>query len=208
MRTILNRRTAAIAAGLAATGLIATACATEDTATTDSPAAGYESSSAYAPSSSSASASAVPARPVRLRGADGTPVILTGPIAAKYSAATAAQKQDLGRPLTGDHNSGKRANGTQFQQFTGGVITARDAGAPAYITWGLIRDAWNVERAPDGTPSDDGKNGSAGPLGAATSDEVTTGDIKASTFEHGKITYNTQTRKVTVTVNGKVVPTN
>jgi uncharacterized protein with LGFP repeats len=114
----------------------------------------------------------------------------------------------LGVALTGDRNAGTRASGVVFQQFKGGVISAKNGhpGTPAYITWGKIRKAWNVERAPDGTPEVMGKNGSAGPLGAVTSDEITKGDLKETTFEHGSITFNTKTGKVTVTVNGKVVP--
>jgi uncharacterized protein with LGFP repeats len=136
-------------------------------------------------------------------------VTLTGPIAAKYSSATAAQKTALGKPLTGDHNAGTRDSGVVFQQFQGGVIIAKndDAGTPAYIvTSGKIRDAWNTERAPDGTPSLSGQNGSAGPLGVPTSDLTTEGDVETVTFEHGKITENTTTGVVTVTVDGKVVP--
>ena len=89
-------------------------------------------------------------------------------------------KADLGQPLTGDDASGTSDSGVVYQQFDGGVITARDgdAGTPAYITCGKIRDAWNVERDAQGEPSDDGEEGSDGPLGAATSDETTEGDIK------------------------------
>ena len=63
---------------------------------------------------------------------------LTGPIAAKYSSATESQRQALGKPLTGDRNAGTRESGVVFQQFQGGVITAKndDAGTPAYITLG------------------------------------------------------------------------
>ena len=145
---------------------------------------------------------------VTLSGAQGRDVTLTGPIAAKYKSATSAQKKDLGKPLDGDRNAGTRDSGVVFQQFEGGAITAKngDAGTPAYITWGKIRDAWNVPRAADGTPETTGTNGSAGPLGTATSDEQTEGNLKVSTFEHGKVTFNTKTGKVEVTVNGKVVP--
>ena len=145
---------------------------------------------------------------VTLSGAQGRDVTLTGPIAAKYKSATEAQKKDLGKPLDGDRNAGTRDSGVVFQQFEGGAITAKngDAGTPAYITWGKIRDAWNVPRAADGTPETTGTNGSAGPLGTATSDEETQGDLKVSTFEHGKVSFNTKTGKVEVTVNGKVVP--
>lgn len=145
---------------------------------------------------------------VTLSGAQGRDVTLTGPIAAKYKSATEAQKKDLGKPLDGDRNAGTRDSGVVYQQFEGGAITAKngDAGTPAYITWGKIRDAWNVPRAADGTPETTGTNGSAGPLGTATSDEHTEGDLKVSTFEHGKVTFNTKTGDVEVTVNGKVVP--
>ncbi|BAX97957.1 hypothetical protein MSTE_02648 [Mycobacteroides stephanolepidis] len=71
---------------------------------------------------------------------------------------------------------------------------------------GKIRDAWNNQRGPDGTPSVTGDNGSAGPLGLRTSDENAVGDLLASIFEPGKIAYNAKTDQVDVTVNGKVVP--
>ncbi|WP_344996947.1 hypothetical protein [Tsukamurella soli] len=134
---------------------------------------------------------------------------LTGPIAARYAAATPAEKKLLGLVLTGDHNGGTRASGVVFQQFEGGVISARnaDAGTPAYLTWGKIRDAWNVERNAAGDPvTVGGTNGSAGPLGPVTSEETTTGVVMQTTFEHGKVTYNTQTHQVQVTVNGRIVP--
>ncbi|GAA1091810.1 LGFP repeat-containing protein [Tsukamurella spumae] len=162
-----------------------------------------------APSAARSSTAAKPSGTVTAKGTDGSEVTLTGPIAAKYAAATAAQKKGLGAVLVGDHNAGTRESGVVFQQFTGGVITAKnaDAGTPAYITWGKIRDAWNVERDATGKPIPvGGKNGSAGPLGAVTSDETTVGSVKQTTFEHGKITFNPQAGKVEVTVNGKVVP--
>ena len=154
--------------------------------------------------------SEVPAPPaeVKLIGERDVEVTLTGPIAVKYSSATEKQKQALGKPLTGDFNAGNRESGVVFQQFQGGVIIAKndDAGTPAYITWGRIREAWNVERDPDGVPAITGNNGSAGPLGVPTSDENPDGDLLVTTFEHGKITYDTKTGQVEVTVNGKVVP--
>ncbi|GAB11015.1 hypothetical protein GOARA_064_00170 [Gordonia araii NBRC 100433] len=208
------RRPASIVAGLAAVTLIATACGSdggegrEDASPPATTTTETVSPTASPTSSTADSSAAAPVGDVKLRGADGSMVTLTGPIAAKYSTATAAQKKSLGVPLTGDRNAGERDSGVVYQQFRGGVITAKndDPGTPAFITWGKIRDAWNIERAPDGTPSITGKNGSAGPLGVATSDETTNGDLRESTFEHGKISFNTKTGKVTVTVNDKVVP--
>jgi hypothetical protein len=189
----------------------AAATATGATATTAAPASHGSSVSRRAAAGSSVSHFSAAARPgeVKAKGVDGSDVTLTGPIAARYSAATAAQKHDLGPVLMGDHNAGTRPSGVIFQQFQGGVITAKNAnaGTPAFITWGKIRDAWNVERDADGKPiAVGGSNGSAGPLGTATSDEITSGAVKQTTFEHGKVTYNTQTGKVEVTVNGRVVP--
>ena len=146
---------------------------------------------------------------VTIMGERDVEVTLTGPIAAKYKSAAAAQKSALGKPSTGDHNAGTRESGAVFQQFQGGVIIAKNdkAGTTAYVmTSGKIRDAWNTERAADGTPSLTGTNGSAGPLGAPTSDVTTNGDVQQVTFEHGKITETTKTGKVVVTVKGKVVP--
>ncbi|MEE6138098.1 hypothetical protein SKC41_17425 [Mycobacterium sp. 050128] len=155
------------------------------------------------------STSKAPTQPteVKLIGDGGVEVTLTGPIAAKYASATESQRQALGKPLTGDRNAGTRPSGLVFQQFQGGVITAKNdrAGAPAYITTGKIREAWNVPRDPDGTPAITGSNGSAGPLGLPMSDVNTVGDLQVSNFEHGKIEYNPTTGQVEVTVNGKVV---
>lgn len=156
-----------------------------------------------------ASSAIAGASTVELTAADGTKVTLSGPIAVKYSAATAQEKTDLGAPKTGPNTSGTESNGVVYQQFAGGVITAKngDSGTPAYITWGKIRDAWNVPRDAEGKPEASGKGGSMGPLGTATSDETDADGVKTSTFEHGKITWNSATNKVEVTVNGKVVPT-
>ncbi|MYR05488.1 hypothetical protein GTV32_03790 [Gordonia sp. SID5947] len=146
---------------------------------------------------------------VRITGEPDVEVTLHGPIAVKYAKATNVQKDALGKPLTGDHNAGTRESGVVFQQFEGGVIIAKndDSGTSAYIiTSGKIRDAWNTERAPDGTPAITGKNGSPGPLGVPTSDTTTEGDLEAVTFEYGKISENTTTGEVTVMVDGKVVP--
>lgn len=233
MRKLADRRIVGVVAGLAAVSLAVVGCgssgSTADVAVTSSASASTEgaassTASSAAPSSASrvsgsaaasasgsaAARSSGKAAPgaVTAKGADGSTVTLTGPIAAKYSAATAAQRTGLGVVLTGDHNAGTRDSGVIYQQFKGGVITAKSAaaGTPAYITWGRIRDAWNIERDADGKPSLAGKNGSAGPLGAVTSDETAAGALKQTTFEHGKITFDPKTRKVEVTVNGKVVP--
>lgn len=149
-----------------------------------------------------------PPAEVKLIGDRDVEVTLTGPIAAKYSSATEEQKQALGKPLTGDRNAGARESGVVFQQFQGGVITAKskETGTPAYITRGKIREAWNVPRNPDGVPVVTGDNGSVGPLGAPTSDETADGDLLVETFEHGQVAFNTKTSQVEVTVNGKVVP--
>ncbi|RWA23378.1 hypothetical protein MBRU_00740 [Mycolicibacterium brumae DSM 44177] len=200
-------------AGVAATALIFAGCAKSDDSTTSDPAATSAEVSAAPtpeiPSSLAESASEV-AEPteVTITGERDVEVTLTGPIAARYSSATEEEKTALGLPLTGDRNAGARESGMAFQQFQGGVITAvsEDPGSPAYITWGKIRDAWNIERAADGTPDISGDNGSVGPLGAPTSDELTEGDLKVTTFQHGKITYNPTTDVVEVTVNGNVVP--
>ena len=149
-----------------------------------------------------------PPTEVKLIGERDVEVTLTGPIAAKYSTATDSQRQALGKPLTGSHNAGTRESGVVFQQFQGGVIVAKNdqPGTPAYITWGKIREAWNVERDPAGVPEVMGKNGSPGPLGVPTSDENLVGDLLVTTFEHGKITFDPETGDVEVMVHGNVVP--
>jgi hypothetical protein len=199
MMTIAYRHTAVV--GLAAVALITVGCSNGKSADASAPPqVGLIATST----------SETPAQPaeVKLIGERDVAVTLTGPIAAKYSSATENQKETLGKPLTGDHNAGTRESGVVFQQFQGGVITAKndEAGTPAYITWGKIREAWNVQRDPDGVPAITGDNGSAGPLGVPNSDENVDGDLLVTTFEHGRIEYNAKTGQVEVTVNGKVVP--
>ena len=199
MRTIAPRYAAGV--GLVAVALIAVGCSNG------------KSVDASAPPRAEVSATSTsnnPAQPteVKLIGESDVEVTLTGPIAAKYSSATQEQREALGKPLTGDRNAGKRESGLVFQQFEGGVITAKNdkAGTPAYITLGKIREAWNIPRGPDGAPAITGTNGSAGPLGFPISDQNAVGDLVVSNFEHGKIEYNPKTGQVDVTVNGKVVP--
>ena len=199
MRKFAYRHPAVV--GLTAVALITAGCSNG------------KSVDASAPPHSGVNATAttsIPARPteVKLTGDRDVEVTLTGPIAAKYSSATEDQKKALGKPLTGDRNAGTRESGLVFQQFQGGVITAKngEAGTPAYITTGKIREAWNIPRDPDGVPAVTGTNGSAGPLGFPTSDVNADGDLLASNFEHGRITYNPKTDQVEVTVNGQVVP--
>lgn len=198
MRTIAHRHKAVV--GLAAVALITAGCGNGQSVDASAPQVGLiATSTAVTPA---------PPSEVKLIGERDVEVTLTGPIAAKYSSATESQRETLGKPLTGDHNAGARESGLVFQQFQGGVITAKndEAGAPAYITRGKIREAWNIPRDPDGVPMITGDNGSVGPLGAPTSDENVDGDLLVETFEHGKIAYNTKTDLVEVTVNGNVVP--
>lgn len=199
MRTIACRPASVV--GLAAVALIAAGCS--NSKSIDAPAPPQVRANAT-------STSTTPAQPaeVKLVGESDVEVTLTGPIAAKYSSATEDQKKALGKPLTGDRNAGTRDSGLVFQQFQGGVITAKNdaAGTPAYITTGKIREAWNIPRGPDGVPVVTGNNGSAGPLGFPISDVNTVGDLLVSNFEHGKIEYDPKSGQVEVTVNGKVVP--
>lgn len=199
MRAIAYRHAAVV--GLAAVALIAVGCSNSKSVDASAP-------PQVGVNATSTSNTPAPPTEVKLIGERGVEVTLTGPIAAKYSSATDSQKAALGKPLTGDRNAGTRDSGLVFQQFQGGVITAKnnEAGTPAYITLGKIREAWNLPRDPDGTPAITGTNGSAGPLGFPTSDVNAAGDLQESTFEHGKIEYNPKTGQVDVTVNGKVVP--
>ena len=198
MRSIAYRHVAVV--GVAAVALIAVGCSNGKGVDASAPPRAGVSATSHTPA---------PPTEVKLVGEGDVEVTLTGPIAAKYSSATVSQQKALGKPLTGDRNAGTRESGLVFQQFEGGVITAKDdaAGTPAYITTGKIRDAWNVPRGPDGVPAATGNNGSAGPLGFPTSDVDTVGDLLVSNFEHGKIKYRERTDQVEVTVNGKVVPT-
>ncbi len=185
--------------GLAAVALVAVGCSNSSNVETSmSPQLGLIATSEEQ----------APPTEVKVTGERDVEVTLTGPIAAKYSTATASQKEALGKPLTGSRNAGTRESGVVFQQFQGGVIVAKndESDTPAYITWGKIREAWNVERNPEGIPDAEGKNGSPGPLGVPTSDENLVGDLLVTTFEYGKITFDPKTGAVEVTVNGKVVP--
>lgn len=197
MRKMANRHLAVV--GLATVALISVSCGNA-----------HSIDASSSPQVGLIATSEVPTQPaqVKLMGDRDVEVTLTGPIAAKYLSATQNQKDFLGKPLTGDRNAGSRESGAVFQQFEGGVIIAADdaAGTPGYITWGKIREAWNVQRDPAGTPEITGENGSVGPLGVPTSDENVDGDLLVTTFQHGKITYDSKTGQVEVTVNGKVVP--
>lgn len=226
MRKIVDRRTAGVVAGIGAVALIVGGCSGDDSSTASTTsqtptAQSFEAdrsatTQAPAPSETTPSETASPQHTtsgsapseLTVKGVDDGDVTMTGPIAARYSKTTAAEKKMLGLPLTGDRNAGTRDSGVVFQQFQHGVITARNAkaGTPAYLTWGKIREAWNVERDSAGKPVPVGKNGSAGPLGAVTSDVTTAGTVQSASFEHGKVSYDTATGTVTVTVNGKEVP--
>ncbi|ORV61781.1 hypothetical protein AWC03_09150 [Mycobacterium europaeum] len=199
MRTIAYRHPAVV--GLAAVALIAVGCSNGKS---------VDGSAPPQVGAHPISTSTTPAQPteVKLIGESDVEVTLTGPIAAKYSSATEDQKKALGKPLTGDRNAGKRASGLVFQQFQGGVITAKNdkPGTPAFITTGKLREAWNVPRDPNGVPAITGTNGSAGPLGFPTSDVNAVDDLLVSNFEHGTIEYNPKTGQVKVAVNGKAVP--
>ncbi|OBB90346.1 LGFP repeat-containing protein [Mycobacterium sp. 852002-30065_SCH5024008] len=199
MRTIAYRHAAVV--GLAAVVLITAGCSNGKSVDASAP-------PTVGVNATPTSTTPAPPTEVKIIGERDVEVTLTGPIAAKYSSATEDQKKALGKPLTGDRNAGTRESGLVFQQFQGGVITAKngEAGTPAYITLGKIREAWNIPRAPDGTPAITGSNGSAGPLGFPISDQNAVGDLLVSNFEHGKIEYNPKTDQVDVTVNGKAVP--
>ncbi|GAC70912.1 LGFP repeat-containing protein [Gordonia soli] len=203
----MNQKTIARAAGIAAAASIAllgvAGCSSDDS---DSASASSSAAASTEAGASASSGAADSGQTVELTAADGTKVTLTGAIAQKFESATDKQKTDLGVPKTGADASGTGENGVSFQQFDGGVITYKE-GSPAYITWGKIRDAWNVPRDESGKPAADGKGGSQGPLGTATSDETDEGNLKVSTFENGKITWDSATDKVEVTVKGEVVPT-
>ncbi|MFW0790629.1 LGFP repeat-containing protein [Gordonia sp. CPCC 205333] len=207
MKQVFRRAVGAAAAASIAVLVVAGCSDDNDNSAESAASSAVASATDSATTSGSADASGEKSS-VELTAADGTKVTLSGSIATKYSAATEKQKADLGKPKTGDDASGTSDSGVIYQQFDGGVITAKnaDAGTPAYITWGKIRDAWNVDRDESGKPSDDGKGGSDGPLGTATSDETEEGTVKTSTFEHGKITWDSKTDTVEVTVNDKVVP--
>ncbi|WP_420039804.1 LGFP repeat-containing protein [Gordonia sp. MP11Mi] len=223
MRSTAGGRAIAVIIGVAMVALVGTGCGSDDTARTsatssaEAPSSERSASDSSAPDESTATPSSTSPRDsgvvqkskLTVEGEHGVEVTMTGPIAARYSSATPAEKRILGLPLTGSHNAGTRDSGVVFQQFHGGVITAKDnrPGTPAYMTYGKIRDAWNVERDEKGVPTVVGTNGSAGPLGQVTSDQTTQRHLQKTLFEHGSITYNTETDKVTVTVNGKVVPT-
>ncbi|ORA09795.1 LGFP repeat-containing protein [Mycobacterium arosiense] len=199
MTTIANRHAAAVC--LTAAALITGGCS-------DGKSGGASAPPQVAVNATSTSTTPAQPTEVKLIGESDVEVTLTGPIAAKYSSATEDQKKALGKPLTGDRNAGKRESGVVFQQFQGGVITAKNdaAGTPAYITLGKIREAWNVPRDPNGRPEITGTNGSAGPLGLPVSDANVDGDLLVSNFEHGRIEYNQKTGQVEVTVNGQSVP--
>lgn len=220
MRSTAGGRTIAVIIGVAAVALVGSGCGGDDAggtsstgaqapATSDPTSSGAASASSEAASTPPQVSGVAQHSKVSVEGERGVEVTMTGPIAVRYSSTTPAEKKILGLPLTGSRNAGTRDSGVVFQQFQGGVITAKNdrPGTRAYMTYGEIRDAWNVERDEKGVPTVVGTNGSAGPLGPVTSDQTTRGHVQRTLFEHGSVTYDTETEKVTVMVNGKVVPT-
>ncbi|MCF8569929.1 hypothetical protein L5G32_06575 [Gordonia sp. HY002] len=213
MRSIASVRLVGVITGATAIVLIGSACGADESDSTSPAASSVETSASNTavPESTSPTSDAskvAQTANVKVEGARGVEVTLTGPIAERYSSATEAEKKILRLPLTGSRNAGTRESGVVYQQFEGGVITARSdrSGTPAYVTYGKIRDAWNVERDDQGVPTLVGTNGSAGPLGPVASDVETRGHVQTTRFEHGSISHDTKTGKVTVTVNGQVVP--
>ena len=93
MRTSAYRHAAL--AGLAAVALITAGCSDDKGADASmSPQVGLISTSTVQ--------NPAPTAPVKLIGERDVEVTLTGPIAAKYASATDKQKEQLGKPLTGD----------------------------------------------------------------------------------------------------------
>jgi uncharacterized protein with LGFP repeats len=120
-------------------------------------------------------------------GKNGTEYTVEGPILAKWETLNDTQKKDLGAPY-GNEEKTKDQSGV-YQQFDGGVLIYRNGG-PVYFVWGKIRDAWVH------------KDGSQGPLGYPTADEVTEPDgTYKSTFEHGTVTWKTGDPEATVTMS-------
>ncbi len=120
------------------------------------------------------------ARSTTLQGVDGADYTVSGELLQKLESTNAAQRADLGPPLGAE----KTNPDGHYQWFVGGVIIQKTGKEP-HIVWGEIRNKWNE------------LGGSQGELGYPTSDEIDVAGTKVSTFENGKITFESGVTTVT-----------
>ena len=181
------RRTAGYTALIAAAGLIAAGCSSDDNSAGDAAAsitsaaqgAGGQSGESSAEKPTESNQSGEPTTPGA--GAAGqetkiaTPngeIAVSGGIYEKYVAA-GGPEGTLGAPVQEQESAPEEG---MYQDFTGGTIYQAKEGEP-HIVWGEIRKAWEQD------------GGANGKLGYPTSDEKDIAGGKESDFSGGSITW-------------------
>lgn len=185
----ISKRTAIFSIAIVVFALTGSACSSHNKGAGGSSTSSTSSAASSSSETSSAAATSAPAAgpSTQIKGANGTPYTVAGPILTKYQSLNDSQRKDLGAPY--DNEKATLDNSGSYQQFDGGVLIYRNGG-PVYFVWGKIRDAWNANQA------------SQGKLGYPTADEqaLPDGSFK-STFEHGTITWKPGDAEATVTTS-------
>ncbi|AWG98227.1 esterase [Rhodococcus ruber] len=180
------RRTATVAAAVAAAGLVLAGCSSDDGTSAEDAVAGVTSAAESAVErATSAAESAVegatgaentePGASVEetttLPGAGGGEYTISGPILAKYNEIGGADSP-LGAPTADQQDVGDG----YVAEFEGGIV-AWSPDTDAHVVWGEIRTAWEAQ------------GGAGGELGFPISDERPIPNGLESEFEMGTITY-------------------
>ncbi|AKE89149.1 LGFP repeat-containing protein [Rhodococcus aetherivorans] len=183
----IPRRSATVAAAVAAAGLVLAGCSSDD-GTTAEDVVGSATSAAQSAveGATSAGRSAVedatgtggPTEPgasveetTTLPGAGGAEYTISGPILAKYNEIGGANSP-LGAPTADQQDVGDG----YIAEFEGGII-AWSPDTDSHVVWGEIRTAWEAQ------------GGAEGELGFPISDERPIPNGLESEFEMGTITY-------------------
>lgn len=175
----MSRRGATLAAAIAATGLVVSACGDSDTtaedvvgsvtsvaeSAVDQATSAVESVTADDPDDPAADES------VEVPAEDGGTVELSGPILEKYNELGGAES-----PLGGATGDQEDVGDGYVAEFEGGVI-AWSPDTDAHVVWGEIRVAWEAE------------DGASGDLGFPISDEEMIPGGAQSNFQFGSITF-------------------
>lgn len=184
----IPRRSASIAAAVAAVGLVAVGCG-DDNSASDVVGSATSAAGSVAESVGSQAQSAVesitagesteggePSEPAAdqssaVPGPNGEEVELSGPILAKYMEAGGAES-----PLGNATGNQEEVGDGYVAEFEGGII-AWSPDTDAHIVWGEIRVAWEAD------------GGAGGVLGFPISDEETIPGGFRSNFQFGYITF-------------------
>lgn len=187
----ISRRSASIAAAVAAVGLVAVGCGDDNSASdvvgsaTSAVGSAAESVGSQAQSAvesitagedAESTGSGEPSEPAAdqssaVPGPNGEEVELSGPILAKYMESGGAES-----PLGNATGNQEEVGDGDVAEFQGGVI-AWSPDTDAHIVWGEIRVAWEAD------------GGAGGELGFPISDEEVVPGGFRSNFQNGYITY-------------------